>query len=50
MTRFVIGADRSRSTLFPARTDDYGARIIRVERSMFLSMSLTWQCWALAEP
>ena len=43
MTRFVVGEDRSRSTLFPERLEDYLSG-----RSMFLSMSLIWPGWALA--
>ena len=35
MTRFVVGDDRSQSTLFPERLDDYLARTIRSGRSMF---------------
>ena len=43
MTRFVVGDDRSQSTLFPERLDDYLPRIIRSGRSMSLSMSLIWR-------
>jgi hypothetical protein len=48
MTRFVVGEDRSQSTLFPERLDDYLAEDNRSGRSMFLSMSLIWPGWALA--
>jgi hypothetical protein len=34
MTRFVVGEDRSQSTMFPERLDDY---------LMSLSMSLIWR-------
>jgi len=47
MTRFVVGEDRSQSTLFPERMDDY-LRTTGFERSMSLSMSLTWRGWASA--
>src|SRR5882757_10881961 len=36
MARFVVGDDRSQSTLFPERLDDYLGEIIRCGRSMFL--------------
>jgi hypothetical protein len=48
MTRFVVGDDRSQSTLFPERLEDYLSEDIRSGRSMFLSMSLIWPGWALA--
>jgi hypothetical protein len=48
MTRFVVGDDRSQSTLFPERLDDYLTKDNPVERSMFLSMRLIWRGWALA--
>jgi hypothetical protein len=40
MTRFVAGDDRSQSTLFPERLEDYLAADIRSGRSMSLSVSL----------
>jgi Transposase domain (DUF772) len=48
MTRFVVGNDRSQSTLFPSEWMTIWARTIRFERKMFLSMSLIWPGWALA--
>jgi hypothetical protein len=41
MTRFVVGDDRSQSTLFPERLDAILARTIQSGRSMCWSMSLT---------
>jgi hypothetical protein len=43
MTRFVVGDDRSQSTLFPERLDDYLGEDNPVRASMSLSMSLTWR-------
>jgi len=43
MTRFVVGDDRSQSTLFPERLEDYLAEDNPVRRSMSLSMSLIWR-------
>jgi hypothetical protein len=42
MARFVVGDDRSQSTLFPERLD------YRSGQSMSLSMSLIWRGSALA--
>ena len=47
MTRFVVGDDRSQSTLFPERLDEYLGEEIRSGRSMSLSMSLIWSNWIL---
>ena len=47
MARFVVGDDRSQSTLFPERLDEYLARTILSGRSMSLSMSLIWPNSAL---
>ena len=42
MARFVVGNDRTQSTLFPERLDDYlGEDNTGSGRSMSLSMSLT---------
>jgi hypothetical protein len=35
MTRFVVGDDRSQSTLFPERLEDYVCEDIPSGRSMF---------------
>ena len=48
MTRFVVGDDRSQSTLFPERLEDYLSEDNPVGRSMFLSMSLIWPGWVFA--
>jgi len=48
MTRFVDGDDRSQSTLFPERLEDYLAEDNRSGRLMSLSMNLIWPSWALA--
>ena len=48
MTRFVVGDDRSQSTLFPERLDDYLGEDNPVRAVDVLSMSLTWRGWASA--
>ena len=48
MTRFVVGDDRSQSTLFPERLEDYLSEDNPVRAIDILSMSLIWPPWALA--
>ena len=43
MTRFVVGDDRSQSTLFPERLDDYLGEDNPVRAVDVLSMSLIWR-------
>ena len=47
MTRFVVGDDRSQSTLFPERLDDYLSEDNPVRAIDVLSVSLIWASWAL---
>jgi hypothetical protein len=47
MTRFVVGEDRSQSTLFPERLEDYLSEDNPV-RAIDVSMSLIWPGWVLA--
>jgi len=48
MTRFVVGENRSQSTLFPERLEDYLSEDNPVRAIDVLSMSLIWPGWALA--
>jgi hypothetical protein len=48
MTRFVVGDDRSQSTLFPERLDDYLAEDNPVRAIDIFVDELIWPTWALA--
>ena len=49
MTRFVVGDDRSQSTLFPKRLDDYLGEDNPVRAiDVFVDVNLIWPPWALA--
>ena len=48
MTRFVVGDDRSQSTLFPERLEDYLSEDNPVRAIDVFVMSLIWPSWALA--